>query len=125
MHNMKRNILFGLIAAFALVGCMSDNVDYVEYDGYDAYLSDLGCGTNNPNGRTCAVRDAQTGAVKQIRYSTPHGNDLVLETPEYIVHIDGVPNKKYGYYVWTGVRDYTDAPDLIVRDGAAAILVEE
>lgn len=66
--------------------------------------------------------DASTSVLK---YSMPAGNDLVLETPRHIIHIDAQPGVSYGYYVWTGDKKYSDDPDLVVEDGTAYILVED
>ena len=104
---MKRNILFLLIAALAFAGCRSndapiDNVEYTEYaDCVDC------------------------GDVNMVEYSMPHGNDLKLETAHHVIQIDGKPGKSYDYYVWTGKKTYDDAPDIIVQDGNASVLVEE
>ena len=60
-----------------------------------------------------------------VRYSMPNGNDLVLETSNHVIQIEAQPNVKYGYYVWAGDKPTTEAPDLVIEDGAAMVLVEE
>lgn len=119
-----------MVAMLTIAGCNVNNgYEYAEYDEYDAYLAQLGCENPNAgvNGAPCIRRadGAPENKVKEIKYSTPNGNDLVLETPEYVIQIEGAPNKKYDYYVWTGKRDYAEDPDLIIQDGTAAILVAE
>lgn len=100
---MKRNILFLLIAAVAVAGCRSgvlvDNGEYADC---------INCAADN-----------------MVEYSMPNGNDLKLETAHHVIKIDGQPGKQYDYYVWTGDKTYDDAPDIIVQDGVAAVLVEE
>lgn len=128
IKRMSKKILFSLVAMLTIAGCNINN----EYDEYNPYMVDMGC--ENPNagidGMPCIRRAdglpaADVPGVKEIRYSTPNGNDLVLETPEYVLQIEGASGKKYDYYVWTGNHDYTNDPDLIIQDGNAAVLVVE
>lgn len=60
-----------------------------------------------------------------VAYSTPNGNDLKLETAHHVIHVQSAPNKQYAYYVWSGDKDYTDDPDIIVENGEAMVLVAE
>ena len=60
-----------------------------------------------------------------IRYSSPNGNDLVLETNRHIIQISANPGTKYSYQVWTDGKDTSTDPDLIVQDGNAMVLVSE
>lgn len=60
-----------------------------------------------------------------VKYSSPNGNDLVLETDRHIIQIEAQSNTPYSYYVWTGDKSEQQDPDLIVQDGEAMILVEE
>lgn len=118
--------LFCLMAMFAVAGCQSR--DTLEYDEYDEYLASFGCNGGNAcvGANRARFIDADTEREKQseIRFSRPNGNDLVLETSGYILQVEGAPNKKYDYYVWTGDKDYSDDPDLIIQNGTAAVLVE-
>lgn len=101
---MKHIILSSLILMLTLAGCRmaSDEIDVNEVP-YDCI------------GENCAV----------IRYDTPNGNDLVLETAHHIIQIDAAPNVAYQYNVWAGDKEMTDDADLIIRDGQAMILVNE
>ena len=101
---MKKNILFLLIAAAAIVGCRSNTapVDDVEY------ADCINCGD-----------------VQMIKYSMPNGNDLQIETAGRVITIEAKPGKQYNYYVWTGDKTYDDDPDLIIQDGVASVLVNE
>ena len=60
-----------------------------------------------------------------VRYSSPNGNDLVLETDKHIIEVTAQPGVKYSYYVWAGEKDMTEDPDLIVQDGQAMVLTTE
>lgn len=101
---MKRNILFLLVAAAAIVGCRSNDAPVENTE----YADCINCGD-----------------VNMIQYSMPNGNDLKLETSRQVIEIEAKPNKKYNYYVWVGDKTYDDAPDLVVQDGVASVLVEE
>ena len=98
---MKRNILFLLVAAFAVACCRSD---YAQVEYADCIHCD---------------------GVNMVEYSMPNGNDLKLETAHHVIEIEAQPNKAYNYYVWTGDKSYDEDPDLIVEDGVASVLVEE
>ena len=60
-----------------------------------------------------------------IRYASPNGNDLVLETKNHVVEIKAQSNTPYSYYVWTDGRDTSTDPDLIISDGNAMVLTQE
>lgn len=106
---MKRNIFALLALSAVLAGCQTgETVDCSACAQCNVVAPCENCIAN--------------GAVQ---YSMPNGNDLVLETPKRIIHIEAQPNKKYDYYVWTGDKSYEQDPDLIVQDGTAAVLVEE
>lgn len=100
---------FSVVMVFALGGCASDaeRATVREY----AYVDDeyVECTDNAP----------------VIAYSTPNGNDLVLETAHHVIQIDARPNVAYGYYVWAGDKTYESDPDLVVEDGTAYILQGE
>ena len=66
-------------------------------------------------GTNCAV----------VRYATPNGNDLVLETDHHIIQVSAQTDVPYKYYVWAGDKTTADDPDMVVQDGQVAILVEE
>jgi len=104
---MRKNVLFLLIAAAAFAGCRSNDAP-VDSGEYVEYADCVGC-----------------GGVNRVEYSMPNGNDLKLETAHHVIKVDAQPGKQYDYYVWTGNKTYDDAPDIIVQDGSAAVLVEE
>ena len=60
-----------------------------------------------------------------VRYASPNGNDLVLETDRHIIEIQAPANVPYTYRVWAGEKSTTADPDLVVHDGQAMVLVEE
>lgn len=60
-----------------------------------------------------------------VSYTSPNGNDLVLETSKHVIEIQAQQDVPYSYYVWTGGKDTSEDPDLIVKDGQAMVLVEE
>lgn len=134
MSGMKKNILFLLFGVLAVAGCQRDEPRYIysdyddQYDAeYFAYLERVGCAAPGIDVAECVRRAnpiVANDTVKEIKFSMPHGNDLRLETAEYVLQIDAVPGKKYDYYVWTGDKSYADDPDLIVQDGDAAVLIE-
>ena len=107
---MKKNFLFLLIAAVAVAGCGANNapVDDMEYVEYAEYPDCINCGAGNV-----------------VKYSMPNGNDLKLETAHHVIKIDAEPGKSYDYYVWTGEKTYANDPDIVIQDGAAAVLVSE
>ena len=104
---MKRNILFLMVAALAVAGCRSQNAPVEGVDNVE-YIDCVNC-----NG------------ADMVQYSMPNGNDLKLETAHHVIEVQGQPGKQYDYYVWTGEREYSDDPDLIIQEGVAAIRVEE
>ena len=101
---MKRNILFLIVAALAFAGCRSNDAPVTDAEPVEC----INCGD-----------------VQMVKYSTPNGNDLKLETTRHVVQIDGQPGKQYDYYIWMGEKSYDDAPDLIISDGQTSVLVEE
>ena len=66
-----------------------------------------------------------TGDCSVIRYDTPNGNDLVLETAHHIIEIQSQSNIPYSYRVWSGGKSMESDPDMIIQDGETMILVEE
>lgn len=60
-----------------------------------------------------------------IKYATPNGNDLVLETDHHVIQVSAQTDIPYKYYVWAGDKTTADDPDMIVQDGQTMILVEE
>jgi len=100
-----------LFAVLGLAACKSGAPVETEYvDTYSEYTDVVECANDG---------------VSDVAFSMPRGNDLRLETDHHVIQIDGAPNTKYTYYVWTGGRTYDQEPDLIVDDGVAAVLVEE
>lgn len=57
-----------------------------------------------------------------IRYATPNGNDLMLETESHVIQITATPGTPYTYYVWAGNKTTSDDPDIIVDQGTAMVL---
>ena len=101
---MKHIFLSLMILMLALAGCRSTSDDVI---------------TNE------IQPDCVDANCEIIRYDTPNGNDLVLETAHHIIQIDAAPNVAYQYNVWAGDKEMTDNADLIIRDGQAMILVNE
>lgn len=101
-----KQIIFALSGiVLALAGCQSTSSE--EYtDEFE---------TAECVGEECSV----------IKYATPNGNDLVLETDRHIIEIAAQPGTQYSYYVWAGDKDMSDDPDMIVQDGNAMILTQE
>ena len=60
-----------------------------------------------------------------VRYESPNGKDLVLETSKHVIEIQASADVPYSYYVWAGGKDTTQNPDLIIEDGKSMVLVEE
>lgn len=60
-----------------------------------------------------------------VRYASPNGNDLVLETDRHIIEIQAQTDTPYAYRVWAGGKSVDKDPDLVVQDGQAMVLVEE
>ena len=106
MHGMRKKILPIMGLMLALAGCQSAS-DEMYYDNMGM--------VNACDGSDCAV----------VQYSTPNGNDLVLEPAKHVVQIQAQPNVPYSYYVWTGGKSMDSDPDMIVQDGETMILVEE
>jgi uncharacterized protein YcfL len=98
---MKRLCLF----LFALILAACQSAETVQ-----EYTDDTVC-----VGTDCAI----------IKYSMPNGNDLVLETDHHKIEIAAQPGVKYNYYVWTGDKETTDDPDMIVEDSNIMVLIEE
>jgi hypothetical protein len=75
------------------------------------------------HGTTADVNDASVNPecigdnCEIVRYSTPNGNDLVLETAQHVIQIEAKPDVKYMYYVWGGDKTTDDEPDLIIKNG--------
>ena len=105
IHGMKTKILPFVVMMLALAGCRSASDEmYSETDIAGECI-----------GNDCAV----------VRYASPNGNDLVLETKKHVIEIQAQSGTPYSYYVWTGGKGTSDDPDLIVSDGDAMVLVEE
>ena len=124
---MKKNILFLLVAVLAIAGCRQgysydDGIEYVSEDGpvVEQCARTVGC-------TKCAMSAGipDCGVSQQvIRYSTPNGNDLRVETSKHVLQIDGQPDKKYDYYIWAGDKTYADEPDVVI-DGVSSVMVEQ
>lgn len=104
IHNMTKKILPFMVFVVALAGCRST---------YDEIIVE-------PEQMDCVGANCQI-----IHYSSPNGNDLVLETDRHVIQIIADPGTKYSYQVWTGGKDTSTDPDLIVQDGNAMVLVDE
>ncbi|MBE6461418.1 MAG: hypothetical protein E7006_01070 [Alphaproteobacteria bacterium] len=105
---MKKIFLPLLVLMLGLAGCQTSSDDFTVVSSDAEFESDC-------IGANCAV----------IRFSSPNGNDLVLETSRHVIQIDAQPGVAYSYYVWAGDKDTTDDADLIVRDGQAMVLTTE
>ena len=105
MQGMKKIILPLTGAMMILAGCQSSSNDVIEQQN----IADSCVGAN------CAV----------VRYASPNGNDLVLETAKHVIEIQAPADVPYSYYVWAGDKKVSDDPDLIVEDGKSMVLVEE
>lgn len=105
---MKQIFLFLLIATVGLAGCRSASNDFVVETEDTEYAADC-------IGANCAI----------IHFSSPNGNDLILETDRHIIEIAAQPGVAYSYYVWAGDKETTDDADLIIHNGNAMVLIEE
>ena len=102
---MKKIILPMMGAMMVLAGCQSSSNEIV--DGSNIVDSCIGA--------NCAV----------VRYASPNGNDLVLETAKHVIEIQAPADVPYSYYVWAGDKKVSDDPDLDVEDGKSLVFVEE
>ena len=59
-----------------------------------------------------------------IRYATPNGNDLMLETDKHVIQITANPGTPYTYYVWAGNKTTSDDPDMVVDQGTVMVLTD-
>ena len=59
--------------------------------------------------------DCDGGHCQVIRYASPNSNDLVLETSRHIIQIDAETDTPYSYYIWTGDKNTSEEPDLILE----------
>ena len=133
MSGMKRNSLFLLVAALAIAGCCCDGY---RYDDGIEYVSDDGNVTEQyvevetvgePGylvSRGASDYDPYSGQ-QVIKYSTPNGNDLKVETSHHILKVEGVPNKSYDYYIWAGDKTYADEPDVVIQDAGPSLTVKD
>lgn len=102
-----KHIIFALMGVMViLAGCRSSSNEVIVEQENSA---DVCAGPN------CAI----------MRYASPNGNDLVVETAKHIIQIQAPADVPYTYQVWAGDKSVTDDPDLIVQDGTAMVLVEE
>ena len=92
-------------AMVILAGCQSSSNEVVNQSN----IADSCIGTD------CSV----------VRYASPNGNDLVVETAKHVIEIQAPADVPYSYYVWSGEKSVTDDPDLIIEDGKTMVLVEE
>lgn len=106
MPDMKRIILPIMGMMVFLAGCQSSSDEVITQQPDKA---DMCVGEN------CAI----------MRYESPNGRDLVLETSKHIIEIQAPADVPYSYYVWTGGKDVSQDPDLIIEDGKSMVLVEE
>ena len=112
MFGMKKMILPMMGAMLFLAGCQSASEElYV--DEYE--VAEEAVVANECVGANCAI----------VRYASPNGNDLVLETERHIIQIKAPADVKYSYRVWAGEKGMDADPDLVVEDGQAMVLVEE
>lgn len=105
---MKKIVLPLLVMMLGLAGCRSASDDFTIMSTDSEFASEC-------IGANCAV----------IHFSSPNGNDLVLETDKHVIEITAQPGVAYSYYVWAGDKETTEDADLIVHDGQAMILVDE
>ena len=112
MFGMKKMILPMMGAMLFLAGCQSASEEFY-VDEYD--VAEEAVVANECVGANCAI----------VRYASPNGNDLVLETERHIIQIQAPADVKYSYRVWAGEKGMDSDPDLVVEDGQAMVLVEE
>ena len=105
---MKKILLPLLVMMLGLTGCRSASDDFIVQTDDTEFVSDC-------IGSDCSI----------IHFSSPNGNDLVLETDRHIIEITAQPGVAYSYYVWAGDTDTTRDADLIVHDGQAMVLINE
>ena len=105
---MKKIVLPLLVMMLGLAGCRSASDDFTIMSTDSEFASEC-------IGANCAV----------IHFSSPNGNDLVLETDKHVIEITAQPGVAYSYYVWAGDKETTEDADLILHDGQAMILVDE
>lgn len=91
---MKKILLF--LSVVALAGCQGTTADV-----------DNASVNSECVGENCEI----------VRYSTPNGNDLVLETAQHVIQIEAKPDVKYAYYIWGGDKSTDEEPDLIIKNG--------
>lgn len=119
---MQKHIL--LLSTLFMAACAqapAPQYMYADVPAYDTDDIEYRC---SECANDTATDDANTNAVSVVKFATPNGNDLVLETERHIIQISGQKNVPYAYGVWLGDREMTDDPDMVVGGGAAAILVE-
>ena len=80
-----------------------------------------GCMSGSPE----SVPVVCAGDCSEVNISMPNGNDLTLETDRHIIHISGLPDSDYAYYVWTGDKTYSDDPDVKVESGDVYVIDNE
>ncbi len=116
MFGMKKMILPMMGAMLFLAGCQSASQELVvdDYEVVDE-VAEEAVVANECVGANCAI----------VRYASPNGNDLVLETERHIIQIKAPADVKYSYRVWAGEKGMDTDPDLVVEDGQAKTLVEE
>ncbi len=104
--DMKQILILPILmgAMFALAGCQtaSDGV-IVEQEMASECI-----------GADCSI----------IRYATPNGNDLMLETDKHVIQITANPGTPYTYYVWAGNKTTSDDPDMVVDQGTVMVLTD-
>jgi ABC-type uncharacterized transport system auxiliary subunit len=104
-----KQIIFALSGiALVLAGCQSTPTEVYEEYPEPEYVSECA-------GSDCAI----------VRYASPNGNDLVLETDHHVIQVSAQTNVPYKYYVWAGNKTTADDPDMIIQDGQTMILAEE
>lgn len=115
---MQKHIV--ILSALFMVACTRAPAPQYMYADVPAYdTGDIEYQCNN-----CANATTNTDTVSVVKFATPNGNDLVLETERHVIHITGRENVPYAYGVWLGDREMTDDPDMVVSGNTAAILVE-
>ena len=80
-----------------------------------------GCMSGSPE----SVPVVCAGDCSDVNISMPNGNDLKLETDHHIIHISGLPESDYAYYVWTGDKTYSDAPDVKIESDDVYVIDNE
>ena len=86
-----------LIPLFALVGLAACSTG----SDYDTVVVD------------CDVENCDDGVV----YSSPNGNDLLVDNGVIVIKVDAQPGKSYRYNIWNDINNTDGEPDIVIEDG--------